>query len=147
QVDFDNHRPGTGADVKVQATVRPTNHLKLDFVGARSFVNVDPGDGGGSRRLFPGGVGRGKATYTVPAPAFLRLIGQLVQTTRDPSLYTFEVAPKDAVFTGSALFAYKVNWQTVLFLGYGDNRVLLEDDNYAKAGHQFFLKVSYAFQK
>jgi hypothetical protein len=147
QVDFDNHRPGTGADVNIQATLRPTNHLKLDFVGARSWVDVDPGDGGGSRRLFTADIGRIKATYTFTARAFLRLIGQLVQTTRDPSLYTFEVAPKDAVVSGSALFAYKVNWQTVLFLGYGDNRVLQEDDHYAKAGHQFFLKVSYAFQR
>jgi hypothetical protein len=146
-VDFDNHRPGTGADVNVQATVRPTNHLKLDFVGARSWVNVDPGDGGGSRRLFTADVGRIKATYTFTARTFLRLIGQIVETRRDPSLYTFEVAPKDSVVTASALFAYKINWQTVLYLGYGDNRTLLEDNNYAKAGHQFFLKVSYAFQK
>jgi len=33
-----------------------------------------------------------------------------------------------------------------MFLGYGDNRTLLEDGRYAKAGHQFFLKLSYALQ-
>src|SRR5215471_8496995 len=147
QVDFDNHRPGTGADITFQATLRPTHHLKFDLVAARSFVDVDPGDGGGSRRLFTADVGRIKATYVFTARSFLRLIGQLVETRRDPSLYTFAVTPKDAVFTASALFAYKINWQTVLYLGYGDNRTLLEDDTYAKAGHQFFLKVSYAFQK
>src|SRR5262249_9093864 len=147
QVDFDNHRPGTGADITLQATLRPTNHLKFDLVGARSFVDVDPHDGGGARRPFPPDVARVKATYVFTPRSFLRLIGQLVQTRRDPSLYTFSVTPKDAVFTASALFAYKINWQTVLFLGYGDNRTLLEDDTYAKAGHQFFLKVSYAFQK
>jgi Domain of unknown function (DUF5916) len=147
QIDFDNHRAGTGADINLQATLRPTDHLKLDVVAARSFVNADPGDGGGSRRVFTADIGRFKITYTFTARAFLRLIGQVVETRRDPSLYTFSVTPKDASITGSALFAYKINWQTVMFLGYGDNRAIAEDGHYAKAGHQFFLKLSYAFQR
>jgi hypothetical protein len=147
QIDFDNHRPGTGADINLQFTLRPTDHLKFDVVAARSFVDVDPGDGGGSRRLFTADIGRVKATYTFTARAFLRLIGQIVETRRDPSLYTFPVTAKDSAFTGSVLFAYKINWQTVMFLGYDDNRTLVPDGSYAKAGHQFFLKLSYAFQK
>ena len=147
QIDFDNSRPGSGADVNMQATIRPTDHLKLDLVAARSWVNVDPHDGGGSRRLFTADIGRVKATYTFTSRAFLRLIGQLVETRRDPSIYTFAVSRKDSDFAGSALFAYKINWQTVMFLGYGDNRTLTEDDHYAKAGRQFFLKLSYAIQK
>ncbi len=147
QIDFDNSRPGSGADVNIQATIRPTDHLKLDLVADRSWVNVDPHDGRGSRRLFTADVGRVKATYTFTSRAFLRLIGQVVETRRDPSIYTFEVTRKDADLTGSALLAYKLNWQTVMFLGYGDNRTLAEDDHYAKAGHQFFLKLSYAFQR
>ena len=74
------------------------------------------------------------------------MIGQYVETKRDPSLYSRPVDAKNADFAGSALFAYKLNWQTVLFVGYGDNRALVEDDRYAKAGRQFFLKLSYAFQ-
>jgi hypothetical protein len=147
QVDFDNSRPGTGADVNLQATLRPTDHLKLDVVANRSWVNVDPGDGGGSRRLFTADVGRIKVVYTFTARTFVRLIGQIVETRRDPLLYTFSVTPKDSEFTGSALFAYKINWQTVMFLGYGDTRTLVEDNQYSKAGHQFFLKLSYAFQR
>ena len=74
------------------------------------------------------------------------MIGQYVETERDPSLYTFGVSEKDGDFSGSALFAYKLNWQTVLFLGYGDNRALSEVDELEQAGRQFFLKISYAFQ-
>jgi len=116
-------------------------------VANRSWVNVDPGDGGGSRRLFTADVGRIKVVYTFTARTFVRLIGQIVETRRDPLLYTFSVTPKDSEFTGSALFAYKINWQTVMFLGYGDTRTLVEDNQYSKAGHQFFLKLSYAFQR
>jgi hypothetical protein len=39
-----------------------------------------------------------------------------------------------------------VNWQTVLFLGYGDSRALLASGGSVRSGRQLFLKVSYAFQ-
>jgi hypothetical protein len=77
----------------------------------------------------------------------VRLIGQYVTTRRDPSLWTAPVSARDGDFAGSALFSYKLNWQSVLFVGYGDNRVLQPDGALAKADRQFFLKVSYAFQK
>jgi hypothetical protein len=48
---------------------------------------------------------------------------------------------------GSVLFAYKVNWQSVVFLGYGDNRILSDGNRLEKADRQFFIKVSYAFQR
>jgi len=76
----------------------------------------------------------------------IRLIGQYIWTTRDPSLWVAPVAAEDGVFSGSVLFSYKLNWQTVLFLGYGDSRVLDTNSNLLRANRQFFLKISYAFQ-
>jgi hypothetical protein len=71
-----------------------------------------------------------------------------VETTRDPSLYVTEVEPRSHGFGGSALFAYKLNWQTVLFVGYGDNRALAEDtDLLEPTDRSLFLKLSYAFQR
>jgi hypothetical protein len=78
----------------------------------------------------------------------VRLIGQYVQTRRDTSLYTFPVAAKDAGLTLSGLFAYKLNWQTVLYLGYGDDRAFAEStDQLERSGRQAFAKVSYALQR
>jgi hypothetical protein len=74
------------------------------------------------------------------------LIGQWVETERDPSLYRFAVERKEGTFNGSALFAYRLNWQTVLFLGYGDDREIAVNGDYARSGKSLFLKVSYAFQ-
>lgn len=79
-----------------------------------------------------------KATYTFNSRSFLRLIGQQTRVEQDGR-------SKD--FSGSALFAYKINWQTVLFLGYGDERALSEQDRLEPAGRELFLKVSYAFQR
>jgi hypothetical protein len=74
------------------------------------------------------------------------LIGQYVETKRDPSLYTFAVSRRSGAFDGSALFSYKLNWQSVLFFGYGDSSVLQDSGDLAHSSRQFFLKVSYAFQ-
>jgi uncharacterized protein DUF5916 len=147
EVDFDGARTGTGAHVNLSVTLRPTDHLELSFNESRRWLSVDsPGAGRG--RLFTAGVDRLRATYTFTARAFLRAIGQYVSTRRDPSRYLEDVARKDARFGGSVLFAYKLNWQTVLFVGYGDDREL--DDaggQLARVDRQFFVKLSYALQR
>ena len=60
----------------------------------------------------------------------------------------FPVAAKSALFNTSALFAYKLNWQTVFYLGYGDYRTFAATtDQLEPRGRQAFAKVSYALQK
>jgi uncharacterized protein DUF5916 len=147
EIDFAGARTGFGANVNLRVTFRPTNHLELRFNEARRWLNVDTPERSRSR-LFTASVDRLRATYTFTSRAFLRLIGQYVSTRRDPRLYASEVAGKDGAFTASALFAYKLNWQTVLFAGYGDNRELDDAAQHLDwVGRQFFMKLSYAFQR
>jgi len=40
-----------------------------------------------------------------------------------------------------------LNWQTALFVGYGDERALDERERLARTERQFFVKLSYAFQR
>jgi hypothetical protein len=143
QPDVSNVRVGTGGTLAATALVRPTEHIGLDLLAERRWIDetVD----GQSGRLFTAQTARVKATYVFNARMLVRLIGQYVEVTRDPSLWTFPVAAKEGGFAGSALFSYKLNWQTVLFVGYGDNRTLQESGELARADRQFFLKVSYAF--
>jgi hypothetical protein len=146
EVDFDNARTGHGANVVLRTTLRPTDHLELQFNDSRRWLDVHVG--ADASRLFTARVDRLRATYTFTSRMFVRGIAQYVQTVRDPSLYTDEVDRKEASFSGSALFAYKLNWQTVLFLGYGDNRTFLEEtDRLEHEDRQLFLKISYAFQR
>ncbi len=146
QIDFANERPGHGGRVTLTGTLRPTDRVELRLNAERRWLDVRPFAGGDESRLFTADLGRLKATYTFSSRSFLRLIGQWVETRRDPSLYGFGVERRSGELSGSALFAYKLNWQTVLFLGYGDNRALTEDEHLEKAGRQVFLKISYALQ-
>lgn len=145
EVDFANTRAGKGASVNLRAQINPTDHLELAVLQNERWltgVAADP-----DSRVFTARVSRVRATYTFTARAFARVIGQYVSTTRNPSLYLFTVPPRSGAFSGSALIAYKINWQSVLFVGYGDERELSDQHQLEKASRQFFVKISYALQR
>jgi hypothetical protein len=98
-------------------------------------------------RLYSANVERLKATYSFSSKSLVRIIGQYVSTDRNPALYTFDVRAHDGSFLGSILYSYKLNWQTVLFVGYGDDRILTENNDLAKVDRTLFLKISYALQR
>jgi Domain of unknown function (DUF5916)/Carbohydrate family 9 binding domain-like len=150
-VDVVNVRVGRGFSVTAFATVRPTDHLTLDANSAVSWLNVDrpalPAAVASGQRLFTAQIQRLKATYNFSPKMFLRLIGQYVSTRRDPTLYVADVPRRSGDFSGSALVSYRLNWQTALFVGYGDERSLDEREHLARTERQLFVKLSYAFQR
>jgi len=146
EIDFANGREGKGTSVTTTFTLRPNDHLELrnDAGGRWLHVTAAPGHEG---RLFSADVERLRATWAFNSRAFFRLIGQYVVTTRDVSLYTFAVDAKSASFNSTALFAYKLNWQTVLYMGYGDGRTFDPLTNQLQPdSRQAFTKISYAWQ-
>jgi hypothetical protein len=132
--------------MNLSATLNPTNHLNLILNQDQRRVNVDD-HAGASRQLFVARVSRLRATYTFTSRLFVRGTVQYESTSRDLSLYTFSTMAKSGTLTGQALLSYKLNWQSVLFIGYGDDRMLLTEDRFEKAGRQFFVKLSYALQR
>jgi hypothetical protein len=147
QVDFDNVRRGTGASINLSMRLRPTNSLELEVDQAARWL-TERVPGGPRGIAFAARVSRLRGTYNFTARMFARVIGQYVSTTRDPTFYLSPVAAREGQFTGSALFAYKLNWQSVVFIGYGDDRTLMTDPNrLARTGRQIFLKFSYALQR
>lgn len=146
QVDFANDRLGDGATVILTSTVRPSDRLELQLSSSRRWLDVT-NEAGLAGRLFTADISRLRATYTFNAKSWLRLIGQWIDTERRPDLYTFEIDDRTGSFGSSAVFAYKLNWQTVLYLGYADNQLRDDDDSLQPADRQLFAKVSYAFQR
>ena len=145
-VDFTHDRPAEGGSIQSQLELRPSDHLQLVAIYNRRWLDVDEG-GGLEGRLFTAEVSRLKAVYLFNARTWLRLIGQWVETNRDPRLWEAEVDAREGDFAGSAVFAYKLNWQTVLYLGYADTRALDDADELQPAERQAFFKISYAFRR
>jgi hypothetical protein len=155
-IDFANSRPAHGPTLNFNASLRPLLHLQLSGVESVQWLDVD--DGFGVReRLFTSTVSRLKATYTFTSRLYVRGIGQYVATTRNPALYASAVDARSGDFSGSALLSYKLNWQSVLYVGYGDDRELTQPAalttsapsprQLAPLDRQVFVKVSYAFQR
>jgi len=145
-IDFDNARPARGATVNISATLQPSDHLALNLLQNTRWLNVDEGPFAAGR-LFTQRVSRVKATYTFTSRLFVRAIGQYILTTREPQLFVDVVDARAGDFTGSLLFAYKINWQSVMFVGYGDDRSLADQRTLEPLDQQIFVKMSYAFQR
>lgn len=143
-IDFTGARVGHGGEVFLLGTIKPTDHLALDWQTDRQWIDLD--EHGAHGRLFTAELARLKATYNFTARSFVRAIGEYFRQENDPRLWPFPVEKKDASFSGSALFAYRLNWQTVLFLGYGDDRLRGPSGQLEPLHRAFFVKVSYAFQ-
>ncbi|MEO8383447.1 MAG: DUF5916 domain-containing protein [Acidobacteriota bacterium] len=142
EVDFNNNRLGRGANMNANVQIRPSNHLALGLTSGIRWLGIS-GD-----RLFTSQVERLRATYTFNERMFVRAILQNQRTNRDRDLYGFEVDQHGGSLAGQALFAYKLNWQTVFYVGYGDLReATANEGDLEPSNRQFFAKVSYAFQR
>lgn len=142
-IDLTTAQVGKGGDIAVRATLRPEPHLTLEAIASTSWLKAKESSASRGSRLFSADVLRVKATYNASSRAFLRLIGQHTSSRR----YEPGGVSKDAGFSGSALLSYRLNWQTALFLGYGDERALGEKDRLERTGRQLFAKLSYSFQR
>ena len=145
-IDFANARPAHGSTINFNATLHPSDHLELALLQNRRSLGADTAVTRGER-LLTERVSRVRGTYTFTPRMFARIIGQYDSTVRDPSLFVSRVDPRSGAFSGSALFAYKINWQSVMFVGYGDERELADARRLQPSERQFFVKLSYAFQR
>jgi hypothetical protein len=132
KLDYTNARQGRGAALALDAEVRPTDHLDVQMTSKREWLHTLAGD-----RVFAAQIQRMKATYTFSTRSLVRAIAQyddVCDTVRNGGLTT------------SLLYGYRVNWQTVFYIGYGDQRLLDDSAVLRRNGSTLFAKVSYAWQ-
>jgi hypothetical protein len=75
----------------------------------------------------------------------VRAIFQRLDVERDPELYFDEVETETETLFSQLLFSYKLNARTVLFLGYSDNQLGLEDVSLTRTDRTLFFKIGYAW--
>ncbi len=141
-IDFANTRTGRGAKFSYGATIRPGDHLEIGIDNALRWLNVE------GSRLFTAQAERLTTRYTFNAKTFVRMIVQNERTNRNPALYESAVDQHGGDLATQLLWAYKLNWQTVVYAGYGDlQEAHAVNGDLLRSNRQFFVKVSYAFQQ
>lgn len=135
KIDYAGARLGQGGRLGVSATVRPTDHLEVQADSTHEWLDLPEG------RLFTAQLERLKIAYTLSARSLVRAIVQYsdVERNRERS--------RQGSLTTSALYAYKLTYQTVFFVGYGDEQLMNERHDLRRHGRSLFMKVAYAFQR
>ncbi|HYS52715.1 MAG TPA: DUF5916 domain-containing protein [Thermoanaerobaculia bacterium] len=141
RVDYMNVRIGRGGSFTLTSSIRPTTHLELATSINREWLDV------ANSRLYAADIDRVKATYVFNARSLARVVAQRSNVDRTARLYTSAVSPRDGNLTLSALYGYRLNWQTTFFIGFGDFRLLDETERMLPNHRLLFMKASYAFQR
>ena len=87
-----------------------------------------------------------RAVYRLNLRTFLRAILQYTDVTRDPDLYLGPVPEQSRCLFSQYLFSYKLNPQTVLFIGYRRLPVGAHTPlDLTQSNRAFFAKIGYAW--
>jgi hypothetical protein len=151
-VDYTNNRLGRGASMNINASLRPSDRFTIDLLHSQQFLNeplsvIDPA-ARRRQRLFTSQVERARLFYSFNSRMFLRGIVQNTRTSLNHVLYSpSDVTGRSGELATQLLFAYKLNWQTLMYAGMGDLRETNGDGNLEPSARQYFFKISYAFQR
>jgi hypothetical protein len=139
QIDFENTRLGDRLRVATQVRWNVGRHVKVDL--DHTFDSLDVAGG----RLFTANLSQLRAVFQFNVRMFVRAILQYTDIERDPQLYTFTVDSKNEDLFTQLLFSYKINPQTVFFLGYSDSRAGDQLIDLTQRDRSVFVKIGYAW--
>ena len=141
EIDYDNTRLGD------QLYLRPSFKWNINrnfLLDVRSiFASLDTKEG---EKIFDASVLDARLTWQFSVRSFLRVTLQQSATSRNPDVYEDEVDAESKNVGRQLLYSYKMNPQTVFFLGYAD-QYIDEDhlDGLAASDRSVFMKIGYAW--
>lgn len=138
-IDYANARPGDGTTLGADVGLAVGRNLNLTGSYYAERLTRNAGE------IYTAQLLQGKLVFNLNTRCFLRAIAQFQDVNRDPAMYGFPVPRNSRDLFTQFLFSYKLNPQTVLFLGYSDNAFGARGIDLVKADRTFFLKIGYAW--
>jgi len=141
QLDFANVRNGDRVRLEPEITWRAGRHLRLELHHTYEHLDVEGG------RLFTANLAELRGVWQFTTRTFVRVILQYTHVDRDLGLYD-DPEDLDACtrrLFSQLLFSYKLNPQTVFFLGYSDAQRGNDVVDSMTANRTVFVKVGYVF--
>ena len=142
EIDFVNTQAGDVVGIEPTVRYNLGRHLKATLSHVYQKLDVEGGN------LFTANLTQLSTVYQFNVRSFLRAILQYTDISRNPALYKPEAGPIDEhterLFS-QLLFSYKLNPQTVLFVGYSDNSRGNERIDLTRADRTLFVKLGYAW--
>jgi len=143
---------GDGVDYYNQRKARVLRFMPNVEMGLGRQVNINfmhafEGLALGSEKIFEANLSQLRFIFNLNVRTFVRAIVQYLDVTRNPALYLFPVDRKINTAFTQFLFSYKLNPQTVLFIGYSDNYLGMTGIDVTQTDRTFFIKLGYAWTK
>jgi hypothetical protein len=139
RIDYANTRPGKRLQLDSFVSSALGLHLRLTLEHIYERMTVDEG------RLYNANISQFTGIYQFNTRAFFRAILQYVDYRYDADLYIDEIDPVYRQLLTQFLFSYKLNAQTVLFIGYGDNYYGGFEYGLTQSDRTLFVKLGYAW--
>ncbi|MCZ6757935.1 MAG: hypothetical protein O7C39_06610, partial [Bacteroidetes bacterium] len=103
------------------------------------------------QKIFTANLSELRLVYNFNVRTFVRAIVQYRHTSRNPDAYASTVERTTKSVFGQFLFSYKLNPQSVLFIGYTDNRngstgADFQIVPFTQIDRSVYLKIGYAWR-
>ena len=141
QVDFANSR--LGDQLRLQPFVQWNINRHLFLNAEATLLQLDTKQG---EKIFDAGVYDVRLTWQFSRRSFVRVTTQIQNIDRNPDVYVDDVDSETRRVGRQLLYSYKLNPQTVFFLGYSDN--YMDDDDLRgleETDRTLFMKIGYAW--
>ncbi len=139
RIDYTNIRPGRRAQYRGGLVYKLGRHARVDVSHHYERMTVT------GAPLFTANISQATLAYQFTTRSFVRAILQHVDYGYNTALYTDDRDPEYRHLFSQFLFSYKINPQTVFFLGYTDNSEANQDYGLASSDRTIFAKVGYAW--
>jgi hypothetical protein len=140
KIDYQNNRLADYREYYANTRVNPTSHLEIDFSYTYETLDADNG------KVYDANLVELRVSYQFDVNSFLKL--NVVYSDVDQNLANNVSAYSriNSDLSTQLIYSYKVNPQTVFFLGYSDNSYQDDDLTSLRRGERtLFTKVSYAW--
>ncbi len=140
-VDYHNQRRAKGIALLPNAELSLGRHVNINLMHAFENLGLE------NEKIYTASLTQVRFIYNLNVRTFIRAIVQYLDVSRNPDLYLFPVPPKTNTLFTQFLFSYKLNPQTVLFLGYSDNYLGQTGVDILQTDRTFFVKFGYAWTR
>jgi len=140
KIDYQNNRLADYQEYYANTRINPTSHLEIDFSFTYETLDADNG------KVYDANLVELRVSYQFDVNSFLKL--NVVYSDVDQNLANNVSAYSriNSDLSTQLIYSYKVNPQTVFFLGYSDNSYQDDDLTSLRRGERtLFTKVSYAW--
>lgn len=137
-IDYINSLPGK------KLTLMPGFELGLGKHFNLNISHVYEKFSRNSENVYTANLLQSKFVYNINIRTFVRAIIQYTHVDRNTVMYLEPTSEQTKLLFTQFLFSYKINPQTVLFLGYSDNHFGMRGIDLTRANRTFFLKIGYA---